>query len=65
MLNSLRLIEGFDPELYESRTGQPIELLSQQLREAENLDLLDIKTHKIKPTLKGYSFLNDLQAIFL
>ena len=65
MLNSLRLIDGFDPELYESRTGQPIELLSQQLREAENLDLLDIKTHKIKPTQKGYSFLNDLQAIFL
>ena len=65
MLNSLRLIDGFDPELYESRTGQPIELLSQQLREAENLDLLDIKTHTIKPTQKGYSFLNDLQAIFL
>ena len=65
MLNSLRLIDGFDPELYESRTGQPIELLSQQLREAENLDLLDIKTHKIKPTQKGYSFLNDLQAMFL
>ena len=65
MLNSLRLIDGFDPELYQSRTGQPIELLSQQLREAENLDLLDIKTHKIKPTQKGYSFLNDLQAIFL
>ena len=65
MLNSLRLIDGFDPELYESRTGQPIELLSQQLREAENLDLLDIKTHKIRPTQKGYSFLNDLQAIFL
>ena len=65
MLNSLRLIDGFDPELYESRTGQPIELLSQQLREAANLDLLDIKTHTIKPTQKGYSFLNDLQAIFL
>ena len=65
MLNSLRLIDGFDPKLYESRTGQPIELLSQQLREAENLDLLDIKTHTIKPTQKGYSFLNDLQAIFL
>ena len=33
--------------------------------ENENLDLLDIKTHTIKPTQKGYSFLNDLQAIFL
>ena len=65
MLNSLRLIDGFNPKLYESRTGQSIELLSKQMREAENLDLLDIKTHKIRPTQKGYSFLNDLQAIFL
>ena len=65
MLNSLRLIDGFNPKLYESRTGQSIELLSKQMREAENLDLLDIKNHKIRPTQKGYSFLNDLQAIFL
>ena len=65
MLNSLRLIDGFNPKLYESRTGQSIEVISKQMREAENLDLLDIKTHKIRPTQKGYSFLNDLQAIFL
>ena len=65
MLNTLRLIDGFNPKLYESRTGQSIELLSKQMREAKNLDLLDIKTHKIRPTQKGYSFLNDLQAIFL
>ena len=65
MLNSLRLIDGFNPKLYESRTGQSIEVISKQMREAENLDLLDIKNHKIRPTQKGYSFLNDLQAIFL
>ena len=65
MLNTLRLIDGFNPKLYESRTGQSIELLSKQMREAENLDLLDIKTHKIRPTQQGYSFLNDLQAIIL
>ena len=65
MLNSLRLIDGFNPKLYESRTGQSIEVISKQMREAENLDLLDIKNHKIRPTQKGYSFLNELQAIFL
>ena len=65
MLNSLRLIDGFNPKLYESRTGQSIEVIRKQMREAENLDLLDIKNHKIRPTQKGYSFLNDLQAIFL
>ena len=65
MLNSLRLINGFNPRLYESRTGQSIKLISKQMIEAEKLDLLDIENHKIKPTQKGYSFLNDLQAIFL
>ena len=65
MLNSLRLIGGFDPNLYESRTGQPVKVLRKQMREAENLGLLDGQGHKIIPTQKGYSFLNDLQAIFL
>ena len=65
MLNSLRLIGGFDPNLYESRTGQSVKVLREQMREAENLGLLDVQAHKIIPTQKGYSFLNDLQAIFL
>jgi oxygen-independent coproporphyrinogen-3 oxidase len=65
MLNSLRLVGGFDPELYESRTGQSVKLLSEQMREAVSLGLLDVQTNKIKPTRKGLSFLNDLQAIFL
>ena len=65
MLNSLRLIGGFNPELYESRTGQSVKLLSEQMREAVSLGLLDVQTNKIKPTRKGLSFLNDLQAIFL
>ena len=65
MLNSLRLIGGFNPELYESRTGQSVKLLSEQMREAVSLGLLDVQDNKIKPTRKGLSFLNDLQAIFL
>ena len=65
MLNSLRLVGGFNPELYESRTGQPVKLLSEQMREAVSLGLLDVQANKIKPTRKGLSFLNDLQAIFL
>ena len=65
MLNSLRLIGGFNPELYESRTGQSVKLLSEQMREAVSLGLLDVQANKIKPTRKGLSFLNDLQAIFL
>jgi len=59
------LIGGFNPELYESRTGQSVKLLSEQMREAVSLGLLDVQANKIKPTRKGLSFLNDLQAIFL
>ena len=65
MLNSLRLIGGFDPKLFESRTGQSIELLNSQMREAGNLGLLDVGSDWIKPTKKGCSFLNELQEIFL
>lgn len=65
MLNSLRLIDGFDPKLYESRTGQSIELLNSQMRKAENLGLLDLESHWIRPSNKGINFLNDLQEIFL
>ena len=65
MLNSLRLIDGFQPELYESRTGQSIQLLNSKMRKAQNLGLIDIESHWIRPTNKGISFLNDLQEIFL
>ena len=65
MLNSLRLIDGFDLKLFESRTGQSIELLKSQMKRAKKLGLLDAENHRIKPTSRGFSFLNDLQEIFL
>ena len=65
MLNSLRLIDGFDLKLFESRTGQSIELLKSQMKRAKKLGLLDTENHRIKPTSMGFSFLNDLQEIFL
>lgn len=65
MLNSLRLIDGFDLKLFESRTGQSIELLKSQMKRAKKLGLLDTENHRIKPTSRGFSFLNDLQEIFL
>ena len=65
MLNSLRLIDGFDSGLFESRTGLSIESVRSQIKEAEKLNLLNISDNWIKPTKKGYSFLNELQEIFL
>ncbi len=65
MLNSLRLKNGFSSELFESRTGLSIETLNSELIKAGNLDLLENKNNWIKPTPKGFNFLNELQEIFL
>ena len=65
MLNSLRLKDGFSSSLFESRTGLLIKSLSSELKRAENLGLLENKNNWIKPTSKGFNFLNELQEIFL
>ena len=65
MLNSLRLKDGFSSSLFESRTGLLIKSLSSELGTAENLGLLENKNNWIKPTSKGFNFLNELQEIFL
>jgi len=65
MLNSLRLKDGFNVELFETRTGQPFQVLSSKLNKAIDLDLIEIQKKWIKPTTKGFNFLNELQEIFL
>ena len=65
MLNSLRLKDGFDVELFETRTGQPFQVLTSRLDKAVDLDLIKIQKKWLKPTTKGFNFLNDLQEIFL
>jgi len=65
MLNSLRLKDGFNVELFERRTGQPFQVLSSKLDKAIDLDLIQIQKKWIKPTTKGFNFLNELQEIFL
>ena len=65
MLNSLRLKDGFSSSLFESRTGLLIESFGFELGRAENLGLLENKNNWIKPTSKGFNFLNELLEIFL
>jgi oxygen-independent coproporphyrinogen-3 oxidase len=65
MLNTLRLTDGFDPNLFGERTGLPINVISRALDEAEGKGLL-YRDHKlIRPTDLGQRFLNDLQEMFL
>ena len=65
MLNALRLVDGFDPNLFGERTGMSISAIGKALNEAEGKGLL-YRDHKlIKPTELGQRFLNDLQEMFL
>jgi putative oxygen-independent coproporphyrinogen III oxidase len=65
MLNTLRLHAGFDPNLFQERTGMGIGAIDKMLDEAEAKGLL-YRDHKlIRPTQLGQRFLNDLQQMFL
>jgi len=65
MMNALRLIGGFDTPLFTERTGLPISVIQHQLDEAEARGLLVHDRFRIKPTILGKRFLNDLLQIFL
>jgi oxygen-independent coproporphyrinogen-3 oxidase len=65
MMNALRLSGGFDTALFQERTGLPIRAVQKQLDEAEQRGLLVYDHLRIKPTVLGKRFLNDLLQIFL
>ena len=65
MLNTLRLTEGFDPNLFGERTGLAINAIEKPLNEAEAKGLIYRDFKLIKPTALGQRFLNDLQEMFL
>jgi oxygen-independent coproporphyrinogen-3 oxidase len=65
MLNSLRLVDGFSPNLLPERTGLQIVAIERALQQAEQKGLLYRDHQLIKPTALGQRFLNDLQQMFL
>ena len=65
MMNALRLIDGFDLSLFTERTGLPLHGLRRELQEAESRGLIERDHLRLRPTLKGQRFLNDLLQIFL
>jgi putative oxygen-independent coproporphyrinogen III oxidase len=65
-LNVLRLLEGFDVELFEARTGLPRASLDRPVAAARDRGLLaDRPGGGWMPTALGRRFLNDLQGLFL
>jgi len=65
MMNALRLSEGFDPALFNERTGLNVSSAEKGLRKAEEKGLIERTPQLIKPTLRGRRFLNDLLECFL
>ena len=65
MMNALRLSGGFETAVFQERTGLSITAVQKQLDEAEQRGLLVHDHHRIKPTILGRRFLNDLLQLFL
>jgi putative oxygen-independent coproporphyrinogen III oxidase len=65
MLNALRLKGGFDESLFQKRSGESIDKIRDKLMHAQSLELLEYKNSIIRPTNKGFDFLNNLQELFL
>jgi putative oxygen-independent coproporphyrinogen III oxidase len=65
MLNALRLVDGFEPNLFAERTGLAMNAIEKALNAAEAKGLLYRDYQLIKPTELGQRFLNDLQEMFL
>ena len=64
-MNALRLTGGFELRLFEERTGRPLAALYRNLERAEERGLIERDHLRMKPTLKGQRFLNDLLQMFL
>jgi oxygen-independent coproporphyrinogen-3 oxidase len=65
MLNALRLREGFKLQDFSDRTGLPLTAIQAGLDEAERKGLIERDFARVKPTERGFDFLNDLQTLFL
>jgi oxygen-independent coproporphyrinogen-3 oxidase len=65
MLNALRLRNGFALQEFTERTGLPFSAIEAPLKEAERKGLIERDFARVRPTVRGFDFLSDLQALFL
>jgi oxygen-independent coproporphyrinogen-3 oxidase len=65
MLNALRLRDGFKLQDFVEKTGLPLAALQPGLEQAESKGLIERDLVTVRPTERGFDFLNDLQALFL
>jgi len=65
MMNALRLNEGVPAALFDERTGLPLTVCASALERARSQGLLERDAIRLRPTLQGQRFLNDLLELFL
>ena len=65
MMNALRLNDGVEVSLFAQHTGLGLSTLANKLQLAQSKGLLEQSLTRIKPTLRGQRYLNDLLQIFL
>ena len=65
LMNALRLQEGFDLELFEQRTGFPLDTIADGIQQAVDKGLLVRQGNQIKTSNKGSLFLNEILAFFM
>ena len=65
MLNALRLKDGFELLRFTERTGLPLSAIESALSQAETRGLIERDFARVRPTERGFDFLNDLQSLFL
>jgi len=65
MLNTLRLRDGFVLQDFSSRTGLPLSALEPGLTQAEAKGLIERDGDRVRPSVRGFDFLSDLQSLFL
>ena len=65
MLNALRLRHGFGLRDFCERTGLPITAIQAALDTAEKKGLIERDFARVRPTIRGFDFLSDLQSLFL
>jgi oxygen-independent coproporphyrinogen-3 oxidase len=64
-LNAFRLKDGFALSDFSARTGLPLSAIEATLVQAEHKGLIESVDQRVRPTERGFDFLNDLVELFL
>jgi len=65
MMNALRLTDGVELSLFQQRTGLSLQMIQAGLLRATQKGLITQELKRIKPTVSGQRYLNDLLGLFL